>query len=62
MTLDEAREAFRENPSNPTAGDYLATAVEYASDDMMGDDEWIDAIAEVIDYLGHTPAWSRDGR
>jgi hypothetical protein len=58
-TLDQAQEAYRENPSNATAGEYLAVATEYAADDMISDDTWLDVVSEVVGYLRQTPGWRR---
>lgn len=51
MTLDYAQEAFRATPTKGTAGDYLKTAVAYEQDDMIGDDTFFDALAEVTYWL-----------
>ena len=51
MTLDSAQKAFRANPSNDTAGDYLTTVSAELSEDNYGDDPLLDAIAEVAYWL-----------
>lgn len=51
MTFDDAQDAFRMNRTNKTAAAYLATAMEYESADMIGDDTFLDALAEIRNYL-----------
>jgi hypothetical protein len=51
MTFDFAQEAFRTTPTNKTAGDYLETAIDYSSDDMIGDDTFFNAVNEVAYWL-----------
>lgn len=38
LTLDEAKEAFQENPNPETAAAYLLTAREYWGDGIVGDE------------------------
>lgn len=51
LTLDDAKEAFEHNPSNATAGDYLATLMQYEADDMIGDDTFLDGLGKIAGYL-----------
>jgi hypothetical protein len=46
-TLDEAKEAFDNSPSDKTAGQYLRVAVGYAGDGMITSGE-LESIAERI--------------
>jgi hypothetical protein len=51
MTFDEAQDAFRASPNLKTAAVYLDTAMTYASDDMIGDDTFLNAVAEVAGFM-----------
>ncbi|MEQ1950883.1 hypothetical protein [Mesorhizobium sp. CN2-181] len=51
MTFKEAQQAFENAPYNQTAGAYLAAAMQYEADGMIGDDTWLNALAEIRDYL-----------
>jgi hypothetical protein len=51
ITFDEAQDEFRSNPTNKTAGVYLSVASGYEEDDMIGDDTYHNAIAEVTYWL-----------
>lgn len=51
MTFDEAQEAFQQTPNNQTAGAYLASAMEAENEGDLDDDEWLNALAEIRDYL-----------
>lgn len=45
MTLDEAIDAFKENPCDKTAVDLRSTAQEYARDEMITEEEMWELIA-----------------
>lgn len=51
MTFDRAQKAFRTKPTKQSAGDYLHAATEYECDDMIGDDTFLNTIAEVAYWL-----------
>lgn len=51
LTFDTAQEAFHGSPSLPTAGVYLATAMQYEADDMIGDDTFLNALVDIRDWL-----------
>lgn len=51
MTLDRAEELFASYPCKENAAALLRTVVEYHGDDMIGDDEFFDTIAGVIEWL-----------
>jgi hypothetical protein len=50
-TLDEAKEAFIDNPTNATAGAFMTALMEAESEGELGDDEWLNGLASVRDYL-----------
>lgn len=50
-TFDDTQEAFREKPTKKTAGYYLEALLEYESDDMIGDDTFLDGLAEIAHWL-----------
>ena len=51
MTFGYAQEAFRAAPTNERAADYLSQVVAYESNDMIGDDTFLNAISEVAYWL-----------
>jgi hypothetical protein len=51
MTLDEAEGAFREKPTNETAGRFLIELMVYGADGMIGDDTWLNGLADIAVYL-----------
>lgn len=50
-TFDFTQEAFLHSPNRRTAGDYLAAAMEYEADDMIGDDTFLNALADIRGWL-----------
>ena len=53
MTFDRAQDLFRAAPTNKRAGAYLKVACEYEGDDIIGDDTFLNAIAEVAYWLSY---------
>jgi hypothetical protein len=51
MTFIEAQKAFYDTPSNITAGAYMEAAREGESEGDLSDDEWLNALAEINDFL-----------
>lgn len=49
--FEKARDAFTVEPSNYTAAELLAAALDAETDDLIDDDQFLDAIASVRDYL-----------
>lgn len=49
--FDHAQEAFQDAPAKETAGAYLYSAIAYYNDDMIGDDTFLNALAEIRDFL-----------
>lgn len=49
--FDAAQDDFAVEPSKATAGAYLAEAIEYWSDDMIGDDTLGAVLCEIRDWL-----------
>ena len=47
MTLDEAQDLFRDNPSPATASTYADMAKEYHRDEMIGDDTFAAVMEEI---------------
>ncbi|WP_445467934.1 hypothetical protein [Faunimonas sp. B44] len=60
MTLTIAREAFRADPTNVTAAKYLDQAHHYYMEDTIGDDTFLNAVAEVKDYLSGSTTFTFD--
>jgi len=54
MTLDEAIDAFDAYPCQRTAHDLLREATQYWSDEMIGDEEYQDAVKKVTEFLSVT--------
>lgn len=46
-TLDRAQEAFEANPTPKTIAAYMSVLMEYEADDMIGDDTWMDGLADI---------------
>ncbi len=51
MTLDQAQDAFRAEPTNERAGAYLHLLLIYEMDDMIGDDTFLDGLSEIGAWL-----------
>ena len=51
LTLDQACDAFKANPSDETAGNLLTVALRYWHDEMIGDFSFEDEIILVRDWL-----------
>jgi hypothetical protein len=50
-TLTQARNAFRNDPTNRTAWDYLIKAVEYGAGNPIKNALFLHVVAEVADYI-----------
>lgn len=50
-TFAEAQQRFRAGPSKATAALYLEFAVKAEADDLIGDDEFLNALGELRDWL-----------
>lgn len=50
-TLHNAEGAFHDNPSNETAGTFMAAAMECEAEGDIDDDTWLNCLAEIRDYL-----------
>ena len=48
---EKQRSVFRANPSNASAGDYMSALREMEAEGDIDDDEWLDGLAEINDYL-----------
>jgi hypothetical protein len=51
LTLDTARIQFDRDPTNETAGMLLQTAMEDMNDDTIDDDDFLDAVSTVREFL-----------
>lgn len=51
ITLREAQEQFRAQPTPATAGLYLDTLMVCEADGVIGDEVWLNGLAEVRDAL-----------
>lgn len=59
MKLDPAHDRFTQHPTKKTAGAYLAALMEYEADDMIGDDTFLDGLAEIRNWLQAQPKGRR---
>jgi hypothetical protein len=51
MTLDDAQAAFEAERTPRTVADYMRTLLEYNIDDMIGDDTFLNGLADINAYL-----------
>lgn len=49
--LERAREAFEGMPTTVTAGIFMAALMEAEAEGAISDDEWLDGLASIRDFL-----------
>ena len=51
LTLAQAKKAFRNDPTNKTAWDYLIAAIEYGADDRIDSKTFLRVVSEVVCHI-----------
>lgn len=49
--LEEAEHRFLTDPTNDTAGEFMACLMEAEAEGTIDDDEWLDGLASIRNYL-----------
>jgi hypothetical protein len=51
MKLDDASDAFHDKRDNKSAAQYLRALIDYHADDMIGDDTFLNGLADIETFL-----------